>query len=147
MKEKALGAMIPAGALLAGCYWLYTSVTVEKVYDAAGPGSGFFPAVVAGGLIVTATLLLLGGGDGYGLRLVHLLPVAGLLLVVVLGHLVGTLPALAVFLLLWLHRIARYGLRFSLAVTAVATALLWLVFDYLVAVNFQAGVLIRMLVT
>lgn len=143
MKDKGYGFLIPLVSVLVGAYWLYASVATYGIYSRSGPDTGFYPAIVASGLIAIGLILLLTGGRGEptGFKPLQLLPVAGILGVVALGYFIGTLPALFVFLVVWIKWVARYPAKTALLVSCVATFVVWLVFRYAVSVHFQTGVL------
>lgn len=142
MQSKSYGFLVPLVSVLAGVYWIYASVTEYGIYGKAGPETGFYPVVVASALVVVGLVLLVaGGGETKGFKPVQLLPVAGIALVLIAGHFIGTLPALFLFLLVWIKKVAKYSLRFSLVTSAAGAFVVWLVFRYAVSVQFQDGIL------
>ena len=142
MERKGTGFLIPCATLVAGVYWLYTSVFELEFYGRNGPQTGFFPAVVAILMIVVSILLLFQGREPKkDFQLSQLLPVAGIIGVVVVGLLIGVIPALFIFVFTWFFFFEKYSLRFSLTISVVSILIIWLVFDKGVGVSFEQGLI------
>jgi hypothetical protein len=143
MCDKLFPRLIPMISLLIGCYWLYASLTQYDFYDRSGPLTGFFPAIVGGLLILVSVLTIFSAPaqDKRDFHFTQFLPVAGIAGAALLGHLIGTTPAVFIFLLLWLKGFEKYSMHFALLASGITTLTIWLIFDVGVSIYFQPGIL------
>lgn len=70
-----------------------------------------------------------------------LLPIAGLVGVLAGSYVVGLIPAIALFLFLWLKVVEHYPLKFSLVTGVSSAAVLYLIFGVWLQVPFPLGIL------
>lgn len=145
--DRAAGAgLLLLGAGFAGVAWQR-----HPYAGPSGPGSGFLPFWLGVTLAVLAALLLaraLRARDpgppwlpaGRGLRRL-LVVVAGAAAFIALLPVAGMTLGTALFLLLILRGVERYGWAFSAAIGAGVAGLDWLVFTYWLRVPFPVGVL------
>ncbi|MCC8191280.1 MAG: tripartite tricarboxylate transporter TctB family protein [Planctomycetes bacterium] len=131
---------LPIWAILTGGYWLVKSFSYG-MWVMNGPGGGLFP--------------LLGGvmSIGFGLTILvrqlrhrennfnprAALPVAGVLAIILTTHVVGLIPALGLFVAVWLSAYERYPLGKALAIGVGTGVGLYLLFDYWLAVPVPMG--------
>jgi len=130
--------------ILAGFYWCVSGVEYG-LWVRRGPGGGFMPLLAGIFTIVFAVWMMLAARNekvSAELASWHaLLPIAGLVGVLAGSYVVGLIPAIALFLVLWLKVVEHYPLKFSLVTGVSSAAVLYLVFGVWLQVPFPLGVL------
>ena len=139
-----LNQAIPlATALMAGVFiWLGL-----KEYgfwnDAKGPMSGFFPVVIATALLLVsvATFFQSFSEKKPVLPVMNWLPAMGVVLIIGASLLIGMVPSLALYVVLWLRLFEKYDWKTTLITTAVIMAIVLGCFVLWLGVPFPQGLI------
>ncbi len=147
MKSFAKCALPICTALFA-LVWIYFGLTVYGFWDAKkGPLGGFFPVLVASLLLLASIFALLSASREnlpvFRPESLHLIAVV--LAIFAASYLVGMLPALALFLVMWLRWMEKYPWRTTLITAGVIFAVVIGIFALWLQVRFPAGLLFAML--
>lgn len=146
MKQKSLKFVFPLSLLVLGLVWIFVSITDLGIYGSE-PKAGFFPLIMAVIMIIIAAIDLM-----YTFKIgkstfsyMQFLPIIGLFGVIACSYLLGTIPSLGIFLLLWMRVFEKYSWKVTLITTSITLLFIWGVFDVFVSVNFQTGLLWKLL--
>ncbi len=139
-----LNQMIPLGtALMAGVFlWLGLS-EYGFWHDAKGPMSGFFPVVISAALLLVsiATFLQSFSEKRPALPLINWLPAFGVVLIIGSTFLLGMVPSLALYVVLWLRLFEKYDWKTTLITTTVIMAIVIGCFVIWLGVPFPQGLI------
>lgn len=143
MKPKSLRFLFPLLLFIVGVVWVWMSVFEYGLYAKAGPKSGFFPAIIGLGMAVFALLdmldvLKLPAGD---VSFKMFIPIFSIVAIILTAYLIGTFPAVFLFVLLWLRVYEKYDWKTTLITAVSVTAVTWFVFGYWIQVDFERGAL------
>ena len=130
----------PLICLAVGSYWIFLGVTKYQLWVTNGPGGGLFPAI-AGILMVLCSIILLRrfmkSGETTRMQTKTILLIAATIVTVLAVNIIGIIPALGLFMILWLKLYNKSSLKLSLGV-GVGTALtLYLIFDVFLKVPYH----------
>ena len=147
MKPKSAKFLFPLALIILGIVWIYVSLTDLGFYGTTEPKAGFFPCIMASVMIIISLIDLFYTlhSEKTDFSWFQFMPIIGLFIAIACSYLIGTIPALALFLLLWLRVLEKYSWKITLITTAVTVLFIWGVFDYWVRVNFQTGLLWKMI--
>lgn len=134
--------ILPVFAILAGLYWSVRAFGYSLWVD-NGPGGGLFPLAAGILCIVFGAAILVrqikANKHVFPLRAFH--PVLAVLAIIGACYIVGMIPALALFIILWLKLYEHYRLPKSIAIGVVTGICLYLVFDYWLVIPLPWGYL------
>lgn len=128
--------------IFAGMYWIVSGLEYG-LWVRKGPGGGFMPLVAGIATILCAIWTLIAArNETVPPELVSwhaLLPIGGLVGVVASSYVVGLIPAIAIFIVLWLKAVEHHPLQFSLITGLSSAGLLYLIFGVWLQVPFPLG--------
>ena len=139
--------IFPVFAVVLGAFWVYKAFGYG-LWVRRGPGGGFFPLI--GGLLTVLFGLIYLVGE---IRLptpAHIdkkfiYPIVAVFALLLCSYAIGVLPAMLLYIFLWLWRYEKYTLRFSATISLCTVAGLYAVFVYWLAVPLPGGMLGRVL--
>lgn len=143
MKELVKRAL-PIFTALFALVWMYFGFAVYGFWDARkGPLGGFFPILVAALMLVAslAAIVQANREKPPDFRRESLMLIVAVFMIFIASFVVGMLPALALFLVGWLHWVEKYPWRTTLTVSLVIFAVVFGVFVLWLNVRFPAGML------
>lgn len=132
--------MLPILSIVIGLYWTVQSFEYGMwVMD--GPGGGVFP-LIAGVMCIGFGIVMLvrhlkSGARTYDIRALY--PVLSVVGIIAATYAIGLIPALGVYVFLWLVAYERYSFLKSLAIGLGTGLVLYLLFDYWLAVPVPMG--------
>ena len=133
--------IFPIFAILLGVFWVQQAFGYG-LWVRRGPGGGFFP-LIGGGLTALFGLLYLIGEIRNpipaNIDKKFIYPILAVLALLCSSYAIGILPAMLLYIFLWLWRYEKYTIRFSGTVAACVVAGLWAVFVYWLAVPLPKG--------
>ena len=116
------------------------------IWQDRGPGAGFFPFILGtAGLLLSASTLASRAPHGGRLDFRSLGPVAGVLLALAATPLLGMLPALTAFILIWIKFVERRNWSIALIAALPAGIGIHLLFSLWLNVQFPEGILLSMI--
>lgn len=136
--------VIPLSTLLFACVFLYLGVTRFGFWhDAVGPLPGFVPSIIAALLIPVSLLALLQSGKAKPVRYSRscYTVVLGVAAVMASTFLIGMIPSLALYLVVWLRRFGKASWRQTVITTFIMMGITIGVFVAWLNVPFPKGVL------
>jgi len=143
-KGFGLNQMIPlATAAMAGVFlWLGLS-KYGFWHDAKGPMSGFFPVVISAALLLVSILTFFQSFSEKRpvLPLLNWLPALGVVLILGSTLLLGMVPSLALYVVLWLRLFEKYDWKTTLITTTVIMAIVIGCFVLWLGVPFPQGLI------
>lgn len=143
-KGFSLNQTIPlATAAMAGVFlWLGLS-QYGFWHDSKGPMSGFFPVVISSALLLVsiATFFQSFSEKRPTLPLINWLPAFGVVLILGATLLLGMVPSLALYVVLWLRLFEKYDWKTTLVTTTVIMAIVIGCFVIWLGVPFPQGLI------
>lgn len=132
--------LLPVFAVVAGGYWSIKSFSYG-MWVMNGPGGGLFPLLagllcIAFGIVILVRQLKKRDKD-FCIKSAY--PVLGVLAIIAATYVIGLIPALGVFVAVWLLAYERYGVVKALAIGIGTGVSLYLIFDYWLAVPVPMG--------
>ncbi|MDR2587874.1 MAG: tripartite tricarboxylate transporter TctB family protein [Spirochaetales bacterium] len=141
-----MNKVAPLVCIPVGLYWIIMGISKYGLWISDGPGGGLFPVLCGLLLIGCGSVLLCRAAKSkekffFDRRVFQLVASA---LAAVLGiYLIGMIPALGIFILLWLRFFEKQPLVKSLAIGAGMALFLFLVFGIALKVPLPLGLLGR----
>ena len=139
--------IFPVFAIFMGLFWVLRSFQYG-LWVRRGPGGGFFP-LLGGAIAAVFGLLFLIGEIRSPLPVrfdrMFFFPILAILAMLTAAYAVGLLPALALYIFLWLGFYEKYAFRLSALVAACVWAALYVVFVHWLSVPLPKGMLGEML--
>lgn len=136
--------IIPVIMFTIGTVWLIYGLPKYGWFDKKGPTLGFLPLTCAGLLVILSIIQFIRSFrvDNNPKYLPESFLVWGCLVAVWLGsYLIGTLPCLALFFVLWLKLFEKEPWLRTIIMTVIFFAVIYLVFVVWIAVPFKQGIL------
>ena len=125
-----------------GVYWIMSGFEYG-LWVRRGPGGGFMPIFAGIGTIICAIWTMIAArNETVPPELASwraLLPIGGLIGVVAGAYVVGLIPAIALFVILWLRVVEHHKLKFSLITGITSAAVLYIIFGAWLQVPFPLG--------
>ncbi|MGI5174350.1 tripartite tricarboxylate transporter TctB family protein [Treponema sp. OMZ 840] len=151
-KDKKNGSfvhkLIPLLCFILGLIILAFSLIKYGFWDnVIGPKSGFYPAIISVcliGISIPAFFQSFKSTKAVMPKANWLVPLA-LLLIVISSYVIGMVPSLAVFLLLWFRKLEKLSWKTTLITSAVMTAIVVFVFQMWLQIEFPKGLLLPLL--
>lgn len=136
-----MAMLLPFLSVAMGGYWIAKSFSYG-LWVMNGPGGGLFP-LIAGALCVVFGVALLVRQfkvrlpSGFSFKAVY--PVVGMVAIIFASDVIGLIPALGLFVTVWLGAYERYGVVKSLAVGVGTGLCIYLLFDYWLKIPVPLG--------
>ena len=145
MKPKLkINIIVPIVFIVLGLYWAYMGFTRYTFWaDITGPGSGFLVAVVGIAFAIVNIVDLLqqrGVKDDITYDKEGWIMLGILGAIVVCAYLIGLIPALFLFLLLWFKLYAKYGWIKTILFSAAEVIIAYLIFNIWMDIPAEWGV-------
>ena len=143
-KGFGLNQAIPlAMAAMAGVFHWLGLAEYGFWNDSKGPMSGFFPVVIAAALLLAsvATFFQSFAEKRPNLPVMNWLPAMGVVLIIGASLLLGMVPSLALYVVLWLRLFEKYDWKTTLITTAVIMAIVIGCFVIWLGVPFPQGLI------
>ncbi len=136
-----MGSVLPILSIIAGAYWVFKSFSYG-LWIMNGPGGGLFPLVggiltVAFGMVLLVRQFRIKAPSGFSIKSVF--PVIGVAGIIGCTYLIGLIPSLGLFIILWLILYERYPKLKSIAIGLGSGVFLWLLFDLWLKVPVPMG--------
>ncbi|NBK24927.1 MAG: tripartite tricarboxylate transporter TctB family protein [Spirochaetia bacterium] len=149
-KKKITSKMlIPVFTALAAVLFIsFGYVKYGFWHHARGPQPGFFPVIIGSVLLVMSVLAFVTSlkEEGTGYPLENWYPAFGTVLVMLSTLVIGMLPSLAVFVVLWLKWYEKYSWKTTLIVFAVMMGIVVGAFVFWLGVPFPKGIIYDLIV-
>lgn len=134
--------IFPILVIVVGIYWIMSGFEYG-LWVRKGPGGGFMPLVAGIAVIVCAIWTMIAARNEMvspELASWHaLLPIGGLVGVLAGSYIVGLIPAIALFVILWLKTVEHHPLKFSLITGISSAGILYIIFGAWLQVPFPLG--------
>lgn len=134
-------------AILSGLYWAIKGVSYG-LWVNHGPGGGVFP-IIGGSLAVIFGVIYLIGEVKRKSVVAFQLKMAGPLLAILItifaSYMIGLIPALGLYIILWLKAVEKYPAVKSVCIGVGTGLFLFLVFDFWLKVPVPVGKIVEML--
>ena len=143
-KGFGLNQAIPlAMAAMAGVFLWLGLAEYGFWNDSKGPMSGFFPVVIAAALLLVsvATFFQSCAEKRPNLPVMNWLPAMGVVLIIGASLLLGMVPSLALYVVLWLRLFEKYDWKTTLITTTVIMAIVIGCFVIWLGVPFPQGLI------
>lgn len=142
MKKFLLKRLIPIFCLLLSIVWVILAITSFGVWVNGNPGPGFFPAIV--GTVLGLVSLVLLFDKNTKIPAFHkdslFLLVAAIALYILI-QIIGMLPSLLIFLLVWIRFFEKESWKTTLKIVISAGVFIYLVFVLWLQIWFPTGAL------
>ncbi len=148
MLKKAGKYIVPIFVILAGIFFAVYSYTHYQFYSPTqGPMQGFMPVVLGILLVISgiAALIQARNEEDKSLDPRNWSIVLAMGLVLIFNFIIGTLPSVAVFLIIWLKFISKYNWKITLFVFVIIMAFVIGVFKIWMDIPFTQGIIIETL--
>ncbi|SCM83288.1 tripartite tricarboxylate transporter TctB family protein [Sporomusa sp. GT1] len=127
---------------LVGGFWAYSGWFNYGFWVNKGPGPGFIPVIIG---IVTCILAAVQAQnydkEAEPVDVKAILPIAAMIAFTISVSIIGFLPTVFLFLVLWLITQGSYSRTFAVSLAAIATGLIWGIFEYWLQVPFPGGLI------
>ncbi len=137
-----MGYVFPGLSILVGIYWAVKAFGY-RLWVLNGPGGGLFPLIAGIMAIVFGAVLIIRRyrtREKADFSIKSVLPIAGVIGIIIASYIIGLIPALGVFIILWMVIYEKEKWGKSIAVGVGTALVLWLVFDLWLAVPLPMGV-------
>lgn len=134
--------IFPTAAVLTGIYWIVCAFDYG-LWVRRGPGGGFFPFIGGVLTVVFSGLFLLReirNPQPASIDPKFLHPILAVLGVLLSTYVIGMLPAMLLFIFLWLWRYEKYSLAFAACVSIATMLVIYCVFVYWLSVQMPLGI-------
>ena len=134
--------LFPLGMIGIAIMWIIIGVSSGGIWDSAsGPGRNFYPVLVASGMLLSALFALAADFRGKGpvFKKDEGILIVGAILIFTFSFIIGMLPTLLIFCVLWLRMFEKYPWRTTLLVTGILSAIIYGVFVMWLRVRFPLG--------
>lgn len=136
--------IFPVFAIVAGLFWVYMAVANYGLWVRRGPGGGFFPLI--GGILTSLFGLFFLIGEirvpqPGSIDKKFLYPILAVLGVLLASYGIGILPAMMLYIFLWLLCYEKFTFKLSASVAVCSVAVLYAVFVYWLSVPLPRGAL------
>lgn len=148
MLNKKSKYFVPAFIMLAGLFFAVYSFKTYPFYSPTqGPMQGFMPAILGILLAVSglAALVQAKNEEDKALDLRNWSVVFAMGLVLICNFMIGTLPSVTIFLVVWLRFVSRYSWKTTLLVTVILMAFVIGIFLLWMDIPFTQGILFEAL--
>ena len=136
---------LPAVTACIGLVWVVVGIVFHGWWIDGRPGSGFFPSLVGGVLVLVSVITvweeLKGAPPTFNVS--HLFPIAAVVAIILSVLLIGFFPALTLYVFSWLKWYEKYTGRFAALITVVTIASMYGVFSLWLRVPFPQGVILE----
>ncbi|MDO4315043.1 MAG: tripartite tricarboxylate transporter TctB family protein [Oscillospiraceae bacterium] len=141
-------SVIALACIAIAAVWMYLGITKYGLWDAKeGPLSGFFPTIIGGVLLISSAIYFIRSfsmeGAKYEKGAVQL--TIGMLVIFGASYLIGFLPTLLLFYIIWLRVMEKMPARTIVIATVVMTAIVYGTFSMWLKVPFPEGLLFEMI--
>lgn len=140
--------LLPLFITLAGLFFVAYSLKNYQFYSPTqGPMQGFMPTVLGCLLAVSgiASFVQAKNEDDKALDIKNWSVVLAMGLVLIFNFIIGTLPSVTIFLIVWLKFISKYDWKMTLLVTCIIMAFVVGVFLIWMDIPFTQGIVIEAL--
>jgi len=137
-----MNKVAPVLCLGIGSYWIFKGVTKYHLWVSNGPGGGLFPTVAGIILIICSIILLrryIKQGNAPTIEKNALILVAAAILTALVVNVIGMIPALGLFIVLWLKLSQKKSILSSLSLGVGTALFLYFIFDFLLRVPLPMG--------
>lgn len=148
MLKKSGKYIVPVFVILAGLFFAIYSYTHYQFYSPTqGPMQGFMPVVLGILLVISgiAALIQARHEEDKPLDPRNWSVVFAMGLVLICNFILGTLPSVAIFLIVWLKFVSKYNWKITLFVFAVIMAFVIGVFQIWMDIPFTEGIIMETL--
>ncbi|MGN1164541.1 MAG: tripartite tricarboxylate transporter TctB family protein, partial [Candidatus Ornithospirochaeta sp.] len=131
-----------------GIVWVFLGVSKYGLWnDAEGPMSGFFPTIVGSALIFFSIIGFLQSLTQGKVKFEKsaLLIVGSVAMILILNYLIGLLPALLIFYVLYLKLIEKYSWKTTIIATVFFGGIVYGAFKVWLGVPFPKGLLFSLI--
>lgn len=140
--------LVPAFIALAGLFFAVYSLKKYQFYSPTqGPMQGFMPVVLGFLLMISgiAAMIQARNEEDKALDVRNWSVVLAMGLVLVFNFIIGTLPSVAIFLIVWLKLVSKYDWKMTLFVTCLIMAFVIGVFWFWMDIPFTQGIVFETL--
>jgi len=140
--------IIPIVALAMGIVFFYISFFQYGFWDGAthAPTKGFFPAIISVVLILVSILSLVNGlkekGKVVEFQFENWLVPLGLVAIILASYIIGLVPAIIIFELVWLKLYERLSWKITIIVLAIVLFIVVCCFQMWLGISFPMGVIL-----
>jgi len=145
MQKRVLKIIFPICTIFVSLLWIGLGISKYGLWDKLkGPMPGFFPSLIALVLLgssISALAITIKTGKTPTFLKSELLTIGAILLLLASVFVLGMLPALAIFTILWLKVLEKYPWKIVLIVFLILACLVYGVFVMWLQVNFPQGMI------
>jgi hypothetical protein len=149
MKLKSLSKqIIPIGACIVGLLFLVLGLTKYGFWDPMqGPRPGFYPVIISIGLIATSILAFIGSfkDKDASFPVENWYCAIGLIAIILASFVIGMVPSILAFLLLWLRWFEKCTWKTTIITTIVMMAIVIGAFVLWLDVDFPMGIIYNLI--
>jgi hypothetical protein len=140
--------IIPVVTALIAVVFIYLGITKYGfMHPVRGPLPGFFPTIIGFVLLAVSVLAFIGSlkEERVQFALENFYPALGVVAILLATFVIGMLPSLAIFVILWLRFYEKYSWKTTLIGFAVVMAIVIGAFVLWLGVPFPKGIIYEMI--
>lgn len=136
--------IVPVGTIITGLFFaIYSYTHYDFLSPVQGPMQGFMPTILGVLLVFCGILAFIQVGHEENKEMnPHNWTIAAAMgIVIVFNYIIGTLPSILIFLLLWLKFVSRYDWKKTIFIFLIVAAFIICVFKLWMDIPFTNGIL------
>lgn len=142
--KKAIKYIFPILLLLISVSFFFLGVTSFGFWNSAkGPLGGFYPTLISVVLLVMSLVLLklAGKQKDPDFRKEEWLIVEAVVMVFLCSYVVGMIPSLLLFQILWLRLVEKHSWKFAVIFAICVVTVIYLIFGVWLGIMFPVGLI------
>lgn len=145
MNKLNTKTLLPIGTSLLSILFIYFGIVEYGIWDEKrGPLGGFFPVIISVVLLLVSVLAIVQSfkEDKVVYEKENWLPVGGMIAMIVAAYIIGMVPSVLIYLVLWLRIIEKSSWKQTLIVTGIVGTIVYGVFVLWLNIPFPQGMIL-----